>query len=147
MRYLLFLAISVLFSTTSTAQSDGSGNIWKTLAKVTFKKEYDEMMGFKVDVPVFSQEVRALDGQQITVKGYIIPVEDYGGQTEFFFSAFPYSMCFFCGGAGPETMMKVTAVEPIEYSTESVTVTGILRLNDTDRNELMYALEEVTLAN
>jgi hypothetical protein len=33
------------------------GSIWKTLSKITFKKEYDEMMGFKVDVPVFSEDV------------------------------------------------------------------------------------------
>ena len=140
-KLMLFVVLTVL-SSALWGQSDeqGASNVWKTLGKITFKKEYDEMMGFKVDVPVFSPEVQALQGQEVTVKGYIIPVEDYGGQLEFVFSAFPYNMCFFCGGAGPETVMKVSASEEIPYTAEAITIKGNLALNSTDRNELMYAL-------
>jgi len=143
-KIFLLLAIAVL-SQPAFAQTDT--NIWKTLGKITFKKEYDEMMGFKVDVPVFSTDVQSLEGKPITVKGYIIPVEDYGGQKEFVFSAFPYNMCFFCGGAGPETVMKVSASEEIPYTAESITIQGTLKLNSTDRNELMYALTGATLVS
>lgn len=144
-RFLLFLAVSIL-TTSLFAQGDTQtqSNIWTTLGKITFKKEYDEMMGFKVDVPVFSADVQALEGTEVTVRGYIIPVEDYGGQLEFVFSAFPYNMCFFCGGAGPETVMKVTASEEIPYTAEAITIRGTLNLNSTDRNELMYALTAAT---
>lgn len=138
---LLFIGFSILSSALfSQADTPAASNVWKTLSKITFKKEYDEMMGFKVDVPVFSTDVRALEGQEVTVRGYIIPVEDYGGQLEFVFSAFPYNMCFFCGGAGPETVMKVSASEEIPYTAEAITIRGVLNLNSTDRNELMYAL-------
>ncbi len=147
-KIILFLTLSILTSALfAQEETQGNPNIWKTLGKITFKKEYDEMMGFKVDVPVFSQDVEALEGTEITVKGYIIPVEDYGGQTEFVFSAFPYNMCFFCGGAGPETVMKVSASEEIPYTAESITIKGTLSLNSTDRNELMYALTGVTKVN
>ncbi len=147
-KILMFLVLSI-FADSLLAQSETTQveNIWKTLGKITFKKEYDEMMGFKVDVPVFSADVKALEGTEVTVKGYIIPVEDYGGQTEFVFSAFPYNMCFFCGGAGPETVMKVTAAEAIPYTAEAITIRGVLSLNDTDRNELMYALTQVIKVN
>lgn len=139
----IFLLISIALFTTALFGQDEAAqapNMWKTLGKITFKKEYDEMMGFKVDVPVFSKDVQALEGKEITVRGYIIPVEDYGGQKEFVFSAFPYNMCFFCGGAGPETVMKVSASEAIPYTAEAITIRGTLTLNSTDRNELMYAL-------
>ena len=76
----------------------------------------------------------------MTVKGFIIPVEGYKGHKEFILSAFPYSMCFFCGGAGPESVMEVTAIEPIEYSAEAVTIKGKLVLNPDDVNKLMYSL-------
>jgi len=144
-KFFLFLAVSIL-TTSLFAQDDTqtTSNIWTTLGKITFKKEYDEMMGFKVDVPVFSADVQALEGTEVTVRGYIIPVEDYGGQLEFVFSAFPYNMCFFCGGAGPETVMKVTASEEIPYTAEAITIRGTLSLNSTDRNELMYALTGAT---
>ncbi|NND30942.1 MAG: hypothetical protein HKN76_00030 [Saprospiraceae bacterium] len=118
---------------------------WKTLAKITYTKQYDELMGFKVDVPVFSEDIMAMEGQIIEVKGYIIPVEGYKSHKEFIFSAFPYTMCFFCGGAGPETVMDVFASNPVEYSAEQVTLRGKLELNATDINRLMYALTEAEL--
>ncbi|MEL7122574.1 MAG: DUF3299 domain-containing protein, partial [Bacteroidota bacterium] len=109
---------------------------------ITFKKEYNEMMGFKVDVPVFSTEVNELEGKLIQIKGYIIPVEGYKNQKEFIFSAYPYNMCFFCGGAGPETVMEVYCKEPVEYTAEPVVIEGILELNANDINRLIYALND-----
>lgn len=127
------------------AQDTPGVNNWKTLSKITFKKEYDEVMGFKVDKPVFSDRVKALQGKEITMKGYIIPVEGYASHTEFIFSAFPYNMCFFCGGAGPETVMEVIAKEPIKYTAEQILIKGKLSLNTDDINHLMYKLTEVII--
>jgi hypothetical protein len=119
--------------------------MWKTLGKITFTKKYDELLGFKVDVPVFSADVKKLDGQRISIKGYIIPVEGYRSHKEFIFSAFPYNMCFFCGGAGPETVMEVKTKQPVKYTTEPIILRGTLRLNDSDINRLMYWLEDAEL--
>ena len=142
-RYLTLLLFS-LFSLSTIAQ-DTNQNMWKTLAKITYTKEYDEFLGFKIDKPVFSEDIKAMEGKEITIKGYIIPVEGYKSHTEFIFSAFPYNMCFFCGGAGPETVMEVVASEPVKYTTESVTLSGILRLNADDINTLMYKLEDAKM--
>ena len=101
------------------------------------------MMGFKVDVPVFSEQVKALEDKEVTIKGYIIPVEGYKSHKEFIFSAYPYNMCFFCGGAGPETVMEVYADEAIEYTAEPITIRGKLELNAEDINRLIYALHGV----
>ncbi|HHM20870.1 MAG TPA: hypothetical protein ENJ20_02500 [Bacteroidetes bacterium] len=129
------------------AQKASGNSLWKTLSRITYKKEYDEMLGFKIDVPVFSSDVLALDGQEVTVTGYIIPTEGYKSHKEFVFSAYPYNMCFFCGGAGPETVMEVQAVEPVEYTADPITIRGVLHLNATDINRLMYSLEEVKVVN
>lgn len=128
-----------------TAQSQPG--VWKTLGKITFTKEYDEFLGFKVDKPVFSSDVKELEGQEITIKGFIIPVEGYKSHTEFVFSAYPYNLCFFCGGAGPETVMEVYADEPIEYTAEPIVIKGVLRTNSDDINRLMYALENAVLVD
>ncbi|MEL6923466.1 MAG: hypothetical protein AAFO94_05405 [Bacteroidota bacterium] len=133
-------AVNLYAQTAST-----TNNVWKTLSKITFRKEYDEMMGFKVDVPVFSKEVQSIANQEITIKGYVIPVEGFKSHKEFVFSAFPYNMCFFCGGAGPETVMEVYANEDIQYSAEAVTLKGKLRLNSDDINRLIYSLEDAVL--
>ncbi len=140
------IALTGLFAfALSIASLSAQDGIWKTLAKITYKKEYSEIMGFKVDVPVFSEDVKRLEGKEVTVKGYIIPVEGYKSHTEFVFSAFPYNMCFFCGGAGPETVMEIYAKKPVEYSSQAVTLKGRLMLNDNDINRLMYAMTDVVL--
>ena len=138
---LVILALFCCLSSTTFAQT----NTWQTLSKITYKKEYDELMGFKIDKPVFSDPIKALEGKEITIKGYIIPVEGYKSHKEFVFSAFPYNMCFFCGGAGPETVMEVEASEPVKYQAEAVTLKGILQLNSEDVNKLMFKLTKATL--
>ena len=154
MKKLAFSIVTILcllsFSTNVQAQVPGEepvkkANTWKTLGKITFKKKYDEMLGFKVDVPVFSPAVKALEGKEVTIRGYIIPVEGYKSHNEFIFSAYPYNMCFFCGGAGPETVMEVVAKEPIEYTAEAITIRGKLATNEDDINRLLYALTDVEL--
>ena len=135
---LLFLFVS---SVSITAQSEAA-SVWKDLAKITYEKKYDELLGFKVDVPVFGDDVKAMEGEMIEISGYIVPVEGYKSHKEFVFSAFPYNMCFFCGGAGPETVMEVTANEAVKYSTERITLRGRLRLNNENINQLMYLLED-----
>ena len=113
--------------------------------KITYKKEYDELLGFKVDVPVFSEDVQKLSQQVVEIKGYIIPVEGYKNHKEFIFSAYPYNMCFFCGSAGPETVMEVFSKDPIKYTAEPIVLRGKLELNSSDINRLMYILNDAEL--
>lgn len=141
---ILFIALFLFGAQSPLVAQDST---WKTLSKISFTKKYDDLLGFKVDVPVFASEVKKLDGKEITLRGYIIPVEGYRSHTEFIFSAFPYNMCFFCGGAGPETVMEVKSVTPVKYTTEPITLKGILHLNDSDVNRLMYGLEQAKLVN
>ncbi len=137
--YILFISL------TANIVSAQTENVWKTLSKITYKKQMDEILGFNVDMPVFSEDIKELEGKEITIKGYIIPVEGYKSHKEFVFSAFPYNMCFFCGGAGPETVMEVYASEPIKYTAKQVTIKGKLELNDEDINRLMYAINDAVL--
>ncbi len=141
MKKILVLSFTLMIAGFGS-QAFAQEYLWKTLSKLTYKKQYDEMLGFKVDVPVFSDEIKAMEGKVVTVKGYIIPVEGYKGHKEFVFSAFPYNMCFFCGGAGPETVMEVFAKEPVKYTTEAVTLKGKLELNSSDFNRLIYGLRD-----
>lgn len=138
MKNYLNTGLFILFTLTAFGQS--KENVWNTLSKITFKKEYDELLGFKVDVPVFSEDVLALESQEVIIKGYIIPVEGYKSHKEFIFSAYPYNLCFFCGGAGPETVMEVFATESVKYTTDPIYLKGKLELNASDINRLMYAL-------
>lgn len=145
MKHILTAFLTLFMFSAIIAQDGVKKNPWKTLGKITFKKEYDEFMGFKVDVPVFSPEVKALDGKEITLKGYIIPTEGYKSHKDFVFSLYPYNMCYFCGGAGPETVMEVSAIKGIEYTADQVTIKGILSLNTGDINQLIYTMTDAVL--
>ncbi len=141
-RLSIVVLLTGIFSQISLAQEE---SVWKKLSKITYKQEYNELFGFKVDIPVFSNQIKEMEGKTIEVKGYIIPIEGYKSHKEFMFSAFPYNMCFFCGGAGPETVMEVYASEPIEYSAEQIRIKGKLTLNADDINRMMYILEDVEM--
>jgi len=139
--FILFFGI---LSVSCFSQNDSA---WKTLSKLTYKKVYDALLGYKVDVPIFSNEVKALEGKSITLRGYVIPTDGFKSHKEFVFSAFPYNMCFFCGAAGPETVIEVLASEPIKYTSEAIYIKGILVLNDKDPNKLMYGIKNAVKVN
>lgn len=136
-----FLILFLLTLTYGLIGQNGSST-WNTLGKITFKKEFDADLGFKIDKPIFSEEIKALSGKTIEIKGYIIPTDGYKSHTEFILSAFPYNMCFFCGGAGPETVMEIYAKSPVKFTSEAVTIRGKLELNENDVNRLIYAMTE-----
>lgn len=133
-----FLLIFFLFSFTF---AQNPSDMWKTLGKVTFKGGRDKSVGYDVQTPVFSPEVAALKGKVVTIKGYMIPMNESNGY--FALSMKPYQTCYFCGGAGIETVMEVYSKKPIKNTATPITLRGKLKLNDYDViNHLIYILEE-----
>lgn len=109
---------------------------------ISFKDIYLEGEDMYVYFPVFGQKQRELDGKTVTVSGYIIPIDVELNQ--YVLSAFPFSACFFCGAAGPESVMAIyfKSGDKTYKTDERVTLTGTLRLNETDVDELVYILED-----
>ena len=58
MKKILFAIATTLCLSILSAPVSAQGALWKTLSKITFTKQYDEMLGFKVDIPVFSDETK-----------------------------------------------------------------------------------------
>ena len=135
---LLFLLGSGL---TSSAQP----SVWKPLADVEIQDRYDEAAGYEVSYPVFGEQAKRLNGQQIEVTGYMIPFEVYLKPQYFILSALPIAACFFCGGAGPETVMEVFSQESIELTDEVIRLRGRLELNASNPDRMMYILRDAEL--
>ncbi|WP_299457861.1 hypothetical protein [uncultured Microscilla sp.] len=119
--------------------------VWKTLKDIQIKTKYDSQKRYEVDIPLFGSKVKALNGKSITIKGYLIPIEAYTKQGFFILSALPYNLCYFCGGAGPETVMEVTSTQKIKYTDKPIVLKGILKLNATDPNHLLYRLQNAVV--
>jgi len=120
-------------------------NSWKVLSKVTIEKRFDETLNFEIDYPTFSEDILALDGKPITMEGWIIPLDELRGENYFVLSALPFANCFFCGGAGPETVMEVFSKKEISFTEKKIKVRGTLSINADDPLQLMYILNDAEL--
>lgn len=115
---------------------------WDTLQMLTLKKSYDDLLGEETEVPVFSESLKAFEGKQVTIEGYVIPLQQSGAQDYFVLSRFPYNNCFFCGNAGPETVAEIYTLEKISYRDARVRVKGILHLNADNPLHLFFIIRD-----
>lgn len=120
-------------------------NTWITLSKVKIERKFDPAMNFEIDSPTFSEEVLALNGKEIELEGWMIPLDELRGENYFVLSALPFANCFFCGGAGPETVIEVFTEKKFKFTEDRIKVKGTLKLNADDPTQLMYVLNKGTV--
>lgn len=139
---LAFLAWEVIAELKNIMPAD---NVWKTLLDIKWRKAYSQELKMQVDYPVFTPAVKALEGKTIIISGYVLPTDLYEGNFTML-SAYPMAQCFFCGGAGPESVMEVYVKNGRRsFATERVTFKGTLELNETDTSHLIYKLKDAVL--
>ena len=143
------LFCTFLFACFSLAVSAQQIVSWNTFAQVKFHRQYSETFGFEVNVkpPEFSKELLALNGKEIKVKGYVIPVDIELGM--YMVSANPFANCFFCGNAGPETVVELLPTGKLpRFSTDQiVTFKGVLQINEQgEMNAVPYQLFRAEVA-
>lgn len=139
------IIMSVILSTSSIyAQTK---DMWMTLGMVTFKTTYNPDLLMETKIPKVSSAVEKLDGKEIEVEGYIIPLTGQVSQSHFMLSKFPQSTCFFCGKAGPETAMQVFMRDnkKVKITERKVKVKGTLYVNPQDASSLLYTLENAVI--
>jgi hypothetical protein len=96
--------------------------------------------------PTFGATVKKIENKPVFIKGYMVPIDPESNQ--YVLSAFPYSMCFFCGGAGPESVMGLKLKKNQRFKTDEIhTFKGKLMLNSTDLFELNYILTEAEVVD
>lgn len=117
---------------------------WQVLAEVSFKNEQDKD-GYTIERPIFSKYLKTFQGKKVKLKGYIIPLEESGGKGKFMLSSLPFNVCYFCGAAGPETVVEIESSESIKFTTKQIIMEGTLHLNDTDPDHHIYILKSANL--
>tara|TARA_R110000796_G_scaffold9557_1_gene32473 strand:+ start:31613 stop:32059 length:447 start_codon:yes stop_codon:yes gene_type:complete len=141
MRKRLILILFIL--STPIASFAQEQNMWKTLSNVTVEKSFDEVLSIDVEHYNFASQVKALNGKKISLEGWMIPLDELRGENYFVLSSLPFANCFFCGGAGPETVAEVFSKKEVKFTEKKVKVTGVLTLNSDDPLRLMYILNDV----
>lgn len=138
--FTTLLILSTCFATMAQNKST-----WKVLSKVQIEKRFDDVLNYEIDFPTFSDDVKALNGKEIVLEGWMIPLDELRGKNYFVLSALPFANCFFCGGAGPETVMEVFSEKNIKFTEKRIKVKGILNINADDPMKLMYILQKAEL--
>ncbi|MEZ4685584.1 MAG: DUF3299 domain-containing protein [Bacteroidia bacterium] len=133
-----FLIVCLAFGATLSAQQRVD---WKLLETTRYEYTHRPDRFDFAGTPVFTPEVKALDGKKIRIKGYLIPLDVDGWAWAL--SAYPFSSCFFCGGAGKESVMSLQFGKKQQFATDEVQeFVGILHLH-SDPDGLTYVLEVV----
>ena len=139
--FATFLVLTVLCAT-AYCQADG----WASFARTKFEAKYNDSAKEYFLYPNFPAELKALEGKEIDLEGYHLPI-DVDDNAYIILSKFPYSQCFFCGGAGPESISEVvfkTKQDRFEAD-QFIRVKGKLKLNTSDIEHGNFILEEAVL--
>jgi hypothetical protein len=113
---------------------------WDTLGKLDVTTE---VLGplkaiFHTD---YSEEIKALDGKEVKIMGFIYPLKGGLSHERFLLTAWPPS-CPFCLPAGPSQMVEVVCEEPVEFTEGAILMTGRFELLEDDPSGMYYRMHE-----
>jgi len=116
---------------------------WKLLGQIKYIKKASKDYPEGVMFPVVNTTLKAKKGKQIVMSGFIIPIDN----KNYALSKNVFASCFFCGQAGPETIMGIKFKNPnMKLKTDQyVTLTGTFRYNDDDVDDWIYHVENAVI--
>ena len=148
MRIKLLLFCFVISTFSLKAQSLTNDKVWDLLLDDVKIRYY---YSFKYDAllprPKFGKELKKMDGQTISVKGFFLPVDITGNI--YVLSYNPMNTCFFCTGDGLQTIIELN-VSPDHLkrfkrlkTDNYFEIEGKLKLNANNSEHLIYIMDEV----
>src|SRR5690606_31843624 len=89
--------------------------------------------------------LKALQGKKIKASGFIVPIDS----KSYALSKNVFAQCFFCGNAGPETIMgiKFKGATPKLKTDTYVTMEGTFRYNEDDIDDWIYHIEDAVITH
>lgn len=121
-------------------------NGWALFSQVKYTQRFFKEYNESFLVPAFDARMRRYENQEVLLKGHYMPM-DVEEKNVIILSRFPYSACFFCGGAGPESVAEIHfRTKPPHFKTDQVLqVSGKLVLNANDVNHMNFILKDAEL--
>lgn len=122
---------------------------WKTLGqtKETLTKgKFDDGSDVEYFKPTFPDTVKALNGQQVTIKGFMFPLEESDAQKQFLFGPFPVN-CPFQYHVGSSLVIEVhSGAKPVPFTYDAITLSGKLELVAEDKEfSTFYRLRDAQI--
>jgi len=144
----ILITISLISVFSLNAQNISNVKVWDLLLndvkiKYFYSLKYDALL----PKPKFGEELKKLNGQSITLRGFFLPVDITGNV--FVLSYNPMNMCFFCTGDGLQTIIELNVLpEHLQRFKRLKTdnyfeVKGKFKLNADNYEHLIYILDDV----
>ena len=124
------------------------GVAWELFAQTkqeSFQTVTDEGYDLLTVLPEFTDDIRAIDGQEILMQGYMFPLSQASKQTLFLFGPFPNS-CPYHYHVGPNLVIEAhtTKENAIDYRSGPINIKGRLELVERDlETGIFYRLRDV----
>ncbi len=121
------------------AATPRGGTSWQVLEATSEITRFDSE-GYIISRPVFTEQVRRLEGTRIRVAGWMDAFEPGRRQTHFILLGYPPG-CPFHFHAAPNQFIEVKATRPFSLSDDRVIVVeGVLELTGEDESGIFYVL-------
>ena len=116
---------------------------WKVLAQIDYKKKPTKDYPEGVMFPVINPTLKVKQGKPIVMSGFVIPIDE----KSYALSKNVFASCFFCGKAGPESIVGIKLKNNGQkFKTDQyVTLQGTFRYNDTDVEDWIYHIENAVV--
>lgn len=87
----------------------------------------------------FPAEVKALDGTQVKISGFMLPMDTAQRSKHFLLSRYT-PVCFFCPPGQPNEVVEITSKVGVKLTGDMVTLTGRLSLINDGEKGLFFRL-------
>lgn len=111
--------------------------IWATLRKT----KIGENAKLGIFTASFPDEVKALNGTQVTVSGFMLPM-DTATRSKHFLLARYTPVCFFCPPGQPNEVVEVISKPGVKLTGNMVTLSGRLSLINNGEKGLFFRLDQ-----
>lgn len=125
-----------------TPVAKGDTLTWKLLAEIKYEKKKHPKYG-EVQFPIVNDKVKSKGKKKVYISGFIVPIDS----KSYAISKNVFAACFFCGKAGPESIvgLKFKGATPKLKTDQYVTVEGSFRYNETDADDWIYNIDDVVI--
>jgi len=134
-------------TTTKPAVASVAGDTlnWKILGQIKYLKKSSSDYPEGVMYPVINTTLKTKQTKTIYMSGFIVPIDN----KSYALSKNVFASCFFCGQAGPETIMGIKFKNPgTKLKTDQyVTLQGTFRYNDSDVEDWIYHIENAVVVS
>ncbi len=124
---------------------------WTDFSEITYEEKFDSSSQAIYMMPIFDNNLKAIDGKAVSITGYLFPIDPASGYYILKADNEPFGCCMSHIGNPNEIIeLRFENINPAlleKYSHKQITVVGNFELNANDMFALDLILDEASVVN